>query len=477
MNSGKKVLGSLLWKFLERSVYQVINFVVTLILARLLSPDEYGLVAIVISIIAILQVFVDSGMGIALIQKKEVTEIDYSTVFITNLITSIILYGIMFLTAPLISVFYNKDLTDIIRILSLMIIIFAVKNIYQSYIIRNMMFKKAFFASLFGIVVGGGAGIFLAFKHFGVWALVFQQIICEIICTISFMISVKWKPHIGFSFTNFRRIFNFGWKLLLSSLIDTVYNNIRQLLIGKFFSGKDLAYYSKGEQFPSVIVNNINISMNTVLLPVMSQHQDSREEVKNVARKIIRTSSYLIWPMMVGLYVVADELVIMLLTESWMGITPFIRIFCIMYAFQPLQTTNLNVMKSLNRPDLCLKLEIIKKSVAIIIVVFSLAFGVFGVALGSLVYCIFATIINAFPNKYLINYTYFEQIKDICPFILLSLVMGAIVSCVNLLKLSSSVILIIQIIIGICSYVCLSFLLHLDCFYYLISIVKNKLNN
>jgi len=472
MISKSKVIGGLAWKFFERSAYQIINFAVTMILARLLSPDEYGMIAIVIAIIAILQVFVDSGMGIALVQKRKVTDTDFSTVFFVNISVAILLYSVIFGAAPLISEFYAKNLTNIIRILSLMIIIFAVKNIFQSYMIRNMLFRKAFIASIAGIITGGIFGITFAYKGFGVWALVSQQLICELVCALLLAILIKWKPGCQFSWNSFNAVFSFGWKLLVSSLIDTIFNNIRQLLIGKFYSSGDLAYYSKGEQFPNVIVSNINTSMNTVLLPVMSQHQDSKPQVKNAARKIIRTSSYLIWPMMVGLCVVAEKLVVLLLTKEWIGIVPYIRIFCFMYALQSIQTTNLNVMKSLGRTDLCLKLEVIKKCVGLFIIIISLHFGVLFVAVGSLIYAVIASMINAYPNKKLIDYSYIEQLKDILPFILISAAMGIPVYFVGNIPVQLMSVLIIQIIVGIMIYLLLSWLFKIDCFFELLSIVR-----
>ncbi len=471
----KRTVGGLLWKFAERCSYQVISFVITIILARLLSPDEYGTIAIVAALIAILQVFVDSGMGTALVQKKEITNVDYSTVFITNVSASVLIYILVFLISPVISNLYQEDLTDIIRVLSLVIVIFSVKNVFMSYIIKNMLFKKAFFTSLIGIILGGTTGIMLALYGFGIWALVFQQLISEFVATILLVTIVKWKPHCTFSLTSLKNTFSFSWKLLVSSLIDTIYNNIRQLLIGKYYTSEDLAYYSKGDQFPNLIVSNINSTLNTVLLPVLSERQDNVAYVKSSARRIIQVGSFILWPMMIGLFVTSGNIIELLLTSKWNFAVPYMQIFCILYAMQPLQTTNLSVMKALGRTDLCLKLEIIKKTLAFVIILITLTSGPLVMAIGSLVYAVLATIINSYPNKKLINYSYLEQLKDITPFIILASLMGGTVYLVGLINLHVLPKLAIQVIVGITVYFALAKVFKIKSFDYCLDIAKSFL--
>lgn len=474
MKNGNTALGGLIWKFLERSSYQIINFLVTLVLARLLTPEEYGLVALVLTLITILQVFVDSGMGTALVQRKEIHEEDYGTVFVANVILSIFLYILAFFCAPAVSKFYGENLNLIIRILAVIILIFGIKNIYQAYISRNMLFKNTFFISFLSICISGLLGIVLAYFKFGIWVLVCQQLTNEIICTLLYILIIKWRPQIIFSKDSFFQSFGYGWKLLISSLIDAVYNNVRQLLIGKYYSSGDLAYYSKGEQFPNALVGNINTSMNVVLLPVMSQKQDDRFEVKKIARTMIRVSSYILWPMMIGLFVVANKIILILLGEKWISTVPYLQIFCLVYALQPLQTTNLSVMKAMGRSDLFLKMEIIKKSIGLILVIVSVKFGALYICFSSFIYSIVASIINSFPNRKIINYSYFEQIKDIIPFIVLSAIMGGVVHIVGTLKGNIYIILFIQIIVGLVVYLLLSVVFKVDCLQYILEFIKGK---
>lgn len=470
MNKNDAISG-LIWKICERFANQIVSFVVTLVLARLLTPDDYGLVSIVLAIVAILQVFVDSGMATSLVQKKSADDLDFGTVFVSNVCISLVLYVLIFFGAPLLSSFYEKDLTNLIRVLSLIILIYGVKNSYQTYAIRALKMKTIFTSSLSGITIGGLLGIALAYGGAGTWAIVAQQLVSELICTAALALQLRWRPKIAFSAERFGAIFSFGWKLLLSSLIDTVYNNIRQLIVGKYYSSSDLAYYSKGEQFPNLIVNNINASMNTVLLPVMAQHQDNSSEVKRVTRMIIRTSSYVIWPMMIGMFVVADSLIEVLLTSTWASTVPYLRVFCLVYCLQPLQTTNLSVMKALGRTDLCLKLEVIKKSIALVIVLISAQYGPLAIAVGALIYSVIASILNASPCKKLIGYSYLEQIKDILPYIELSAVMGVCVWFARVDSFPAIVNLVLQVLVGVAVYVALSLILKLDSFQFLLQMV------
>lgn len=473
-----KIAKGLIWKHLERSVYQITLILVTLILARILSPEEYGAVALVVAIVSILQAFVDSGMGVALIQKKNVTEKDFSTVFFTNIFLSLCIYALVFFVSPYISRIYGKDLTVIIRILSIVIIVFGVKNVFLSHIVRSFQFRKIFISSITSVIFGGIVGITMAIYRFGVWALVFQQLVNEISYTAILVKITGWKPRFTFSFSSLKNIFGFGWKLLLSSIIDTLYNNIRQLMIGKYYSSGDLAYYSKGEQIPNVLANNINTTFNSVLLPVMSQYQDNRQAMKDITRRIIKVSSFVILPMMFGLMAISNNLIYVLLTEKWLPTVPYLCILSFAYCLQPLQTTNLNVLKAIGRTDIYLKLEIIKKIIAFSLVIISVKFGVIFVALSAVLYSVIASIINSFPNKEIINYSYLEQLKDIVPSLFLSFVMGVTVYGIGYILNCSVVLkLIVQVILGIALYVFGSILLKFESYYYILNVAKQLVSD
>ena len=425
-----------------------------------------------------MQVFVDSGLGIALIQKKDADDLDFSSVFYFNFVVCVILYTVMFVAAPFIAEFYNDgSLTPIVRVISLTIVISGVKGIQQSYVSRNMLFRRFFFATLGGTIFSAFLGITLAYSGFGVWAIVAQQLSNTTIDTLILWATVKWRPKKMFSWDRLKGLLSFGWKMLASSLLDTVYGNIRSLIIGKMYSSSDLAYYNQGKQFPNVIVTNINTSIDSVLLPTMSGAQDDRVRVKAMTRRAIKTSTYIMAPLMMGLAFCANPIVRLVLTDKWLPCVPFLRIFCITFMFYPVHTANLNAIKAMGRSDLFLKLEIIKKIVGIILLLSTMWFGVMAMAYSLLISSVTSQIINSWPNRRLLNYRYLEQLKDILPGIILAIFMGCCVSLINQLRLSAIVTVLIQIPLGAVIYILLSAILHLESFEYLVNIITAMLKS
>lgn len=449
--SNVTVASNMIWRFLERFGAYVVSFVVSLVLARIFANDKgvYGSIAIVLAITAILQVFVDSGLGTALIQKKDADDVDFSTVFWFNIVSCLILYFALFLAAPLISQFYKgESLTNVIRVLGLTVVISGVKNVLQAYVSRKLMFKKFFFATLIGTCLAAFAGIFMAIKGFGVWALVAQHLINLIVDTIIIWVSIKWHPSFVFSFKRFKGLFSFGWKILVAQLLDAAYKELRTFIIGFKYSSVDLANYNRGHQFPDAIVTNINTSIDSVLLPSMSKVQDNKTLIKNMTRKSMQLSSFAIFPMMVGLAVCAPQIVNILLTEAWSDCVPYIQIFCVTFAFYPIHTANLNAIKSLGRTDIHLKLSIAKKIVGFAIIFITLWFGPIYLAIGTAVSSFISQIINSAPNKKLLNYSFVEQMKDLLPGAILSLVMGSIVYLIGVFTAPGIRCLFMQVILG-----------------------------
>lgn len=472
--SSTNVITNFFWRFLERCGAQGVTFIVSIVLARLLDPTVYGTVALVTIFTTIMQVFVDSGMGNALIQKKDADDLDFSSVFYFNMAMCSVLYLIMFFAAPLIASFYRMpELTAIVRVLSFVVVISGVKNVQQAYVSRHLMFKRFFFSTLGGTIGAAVIGIAMAYLGFGVWALVAQMLFNAAVDTTILWITVKWRPKKMFSFQRLKSLFSYGWKLLVSSLIDTVYNDLRQLIIGKKYSSGDLAYYNQGKKFPQLIVTNINTSIDSVLLPTMSKAQDDMAAVRSMTRRAIKTSTFLMMPAMIGLAVCAEPLVRLILTEKWLPCVLFLRIFCITYAFYPIHTANLNAIKAMGRSDLFLKLEIIKKTVGIIAILITMWISVQAMAYSFLVTTILNQIINSWPNKKLLNYSYLEQVKDMLPQILLSLGMGAAIYAVSFLHLSASLTLLIQIPLGVLVYWGGSKIFHVESYTYIIEMVKN----
>lgn len=466
-------LKNFIWRFAERSGAQLVSFIVSIVLARILAPEDYGQIALITVFTTIMQVFVDSGLGTALIQKKDANDLDFSSVFYFNFVICLVLYVVMFVAAPFIAGFYgDSSLTPIIRVISLTIIISGVKGIQQSYVSRNMLFKRFFYSTLGGTIFSAFLGIALAYTGFGVWAIVAQQLSNTAIDTLILWLTVKWRPKRMFSWRRLKGLLSFGWKMLASSLLDTVYNNVRSLIIGKMYSSSDLAYYDQGQKFPNVIVTNINTSIDSVLLPTMASAQDDADRVKSMTRRAIKTSTYIMAPLMMGLAFCAEPIVGLVLTDKWLPCVPFLRIFCITYMFYPIHTANLNAIKAMGRSDLFLKLEIAKKIVGMILLLSTMWFGVMAMAYSLLVSSVLSQIINSWPNRKLLNYGYLEQLKDILPGIILAVFMGFCVNLVSLLDLSNIVTLLIQIPLGAVIYIVSSALLHLESFKYLIDMIR-----
>lgn len=468
-----RVFGGLFWRFAERVGAQGVAFVVSIILARLLAPEVYGTIALVTVFTNILNVFIDSGMGSALIQKKDADDLDFSSVFYFNVTMCAILYLAMFAAAPLIAGFYqDMSLTPVIRVLSLTLVIFGVKNIQHAYVARTMQFKRFFFATLGGTIGAAILGIYLAYMDYGVWALVAQQLFNATMDTIILWITVKWRPKRMFSWSRLKGLLSYGWKLLLSSLIDTVYNNIRQLIIGRMYSSADLAYYNRGRTMPYLIIDNVNSSINSVLFPTMSKVQDDRTRLKEMTRRSIKTSTYVMAPLLMSMAFCAEPIIRLLLTDKWIECVPYMRIFCVTFMFYPIHTANLNAIKAMGRSDIYLKLENLKKVVGLIILAISMWFGVLAMAYSTLITAVLSMLINAWPNRKLLEYKYEDQMKDILPGVLLAVFMGLCILPVQIMNLNSLLTLIIQVTLGAAIYIIGSKIFKLDSFEYLLNILK-----
>ena len=380
----------------------------------------------------------------------------------------------MFIVAPYISLFYGDAmLTPIIRVMSLTIVISGLKGIQQAYVSKNMLFKRFFFSTIGGTIFSAILGISLAYLGYGVWALVIQQLSNNAIDTFILWLTVKWRPKKMFSWSRLLNLLTFGWKLLVSSLLDTCYNNIRNLIIGKMYSAADLAYYNQGDKFPYVIVSNINTSIDSVLLPTLSEVQDNRIAVKNMTRRAIKTSTYIMAPLMMGLAFCAEPVVRVILTDKWLPCVPFLRIFCVTYMFWPIHTANLNAIKAMGRSDYFLRLEIIKKIMGTVILLSTMWFGVKAMAYSLLLSGILSQAINAYPNKKLLGYGYLDQMRDCTPGIILAVFMGICVYFIGYIPIPTIASLMIQVLFGATIYIAASAGLKLEEFKYLTDMIKS----
>ena len=471
----RDVFINFIWKLAERSGSQAISFIIAIILARLLMPSDYGTVALVMVFLTILQVFADSGFGVALIQKKNADDIDFSSVFYVNIAVGTLLYVIMWLAAPTIASFYGMpDLVALVRVMSLVLLINSLRNVQQAYVSKHMIFKRFFYATLGGSIASAAVGISMAYLGFGVWALVAQQLANSAIGTAILWFTVNWRPKFVCSLDRLKGLFSFGWKMLSSALLDTGYQQLRQLIIGKLYSPSDLAFFNQGQKFPNLIVTNINASIDSILLPTMASEQDHRERVRDMTRRAIKASIFIMAPMMMVLAFSSTNVVTLVLTEKWLPCVPFLCIFCINYMFWPVHTANLNAINALGRSDIFLKLEIIKKVVGISVLLFTMQYSVMAMAYGMLLTGVLSQIINSWPNRKLLGYGYLHQLRDLLPSIALAVVSRAVAYGIGMMQLPIHLALVIalQVIVGAVTYLALSYLFRVDSLLYLFQIIK-----
>jgi len=472
--TNNEIFTSLIWKLLERGGVQGIGLIVSIVLARILTPKEYGLIALVTIFINLANVFVQTGFTTALIQKKDADDTDFSTIFYVSIIIAGFIYILLFASSSMIATFFNQpELVNVVKVLSTMLFWGAINSIQIAVISRQMKFKKLFYSSIGAVLFSGAIGIAMAYIGLGVWALVGQQLANQIITTIIMWFTVKWRPRLVFSYSRMKSLLSYGWKILVASLLDALYLDLRSLVIGRMFSPEMVGFYNRGKQFPTLIVNNIDGSIQSVMLPTYSSYQDDMRRVKNIAKRSISTSSFVVFPLMIGLAIVAEPLTELLLTDKWLPSVPYLQIYCIVYAIRPLLTANIQAIKGLGYSGAFLKIEILNKIIGVIILIISVRYGVLAIAWGVLLVNIISIFTYAYPNIKLLNYGIGEQIADVLQPLFISLIMGVFVYLVGLTNAPIVAILIIQIITGASVYIIISIIFKVEPFLYLINTLKN----
>jgi O-antigen/teichoic acid export membrane protein len=468
---------ALLWKLMERFGVQGIQFVLQIILARLLDPEHYGVLSLMIVFTSLANVFIQNGLNTALIQNKEVTEEDYSSVFWVTLGMAGILYAAIFFGAPYVAVFY--DMPDIIlplRVLALMLFPGAINSVQIAKVSKELDFRKVFTSNVLAIIVSGIIGITVALLGGGLWALVVQSLFNVVVACVVMLFTVRWKLRFSCDWERMKILFAFGWKLMVSGLLDTLYQDLRSLVIGKKYDSSTLGYYNRGKQFPQFIITAINGAVQSVMLPVMSKKQDDTTGIRQLTRISIITSSYLIFPLMAGLAGVAEPMVRLLLTDKWLPCVPYLQIYCFTLAFYPVHSCNLQAINAMGRSDIFLKLEMAKKTVGIIALIIAVARfnSPIAIALTGAVTTLISCFINATPNKDLIGYAYFEQMWDILPAFLSSILMLIAVLFVGKLQLPVVLVLVLQVFTGIAVYLLISVVTRMEAFRIIWDNVRNK---
>lgn len=428
-NLKSKTIASLVWKLLEKGGNSFVQLVVQIVMARLLDPQEFGALAVMLVFVNIGNVIVQSGLNTSLVQSKIIDETDISTVFWLSFGSSVILFAAVFFAAPAISEFYAMPhIVWQLRVLGLLLLITAFNSVQVAIVQRNLQLRKVFNATVIAVAISGAVGITTALIGVGLWALVLQQLTYQSVNCIVLGLQVKWHPQFLFSRTKARKHFSYGWKLLISGLLDTGYQSLSDLLIGKQFSSSSLGLVSQGKKYPQAIGSLLDGAIQPVMLSAVSRVQDDLVNVKRFVRRALKTSTFLIVPAMTLFAVAAEPIVGILLGEKWLPCVPFLQMYCFIYALLPIHSTNLQALNGMGRSDLFLKLELIKKAYGICFILFA-AFGLHDVYLMVAMYMItgvISTFVNAYPNKRVIGYSYSEQLRDIAPAFVISAIAGGL---------------------------------------------------
>lgn len=438
------------WSFIDSFAGQGITFLVGLVLARLLTPEEYGLIGIITIFIAVFNSIVDSGFSNALIRKNDAKDIDYNTVFISNLVVSVVLFGILFLCAPFISSFFSQpQLIPLLRVMGSIVIINAFAIIQRTIFVKNVDFKTQTKVSLISSITSGGVGIGIAVSGFGVWSLVGQQISRQLLNSAFLWFYSKWYPKLQFSFQSFKELFGFGWKLLVSSLIDTIWREIYQVVIGKCYTPATLGQYTRAHQFASICSSNLTTVVQRVSFPVLSSVQNEKERLKNGYKRIIKVTMLLTFTLMLGLAAVSKSMILVLIGEQWLPCVSYLQIICLQMILYPLHSLNLNMLQVQGRSDLFLKLEIIKKIIAIGPLLLGVFVDIYWMLGGSVIIGFISYYLNAYYSGSFLNYDIQEQVKDIFPSFIVALGMFIPVFALSYIPMSPYLLLPLQMLVGV----------------------------
>ena len=473
-----KTISSLFWKLFERGGRAIVELAVQIVMARLLAPDQFGALAIMLVFINVGNVIVQSGLNTALVQNVEIDSDDCSTVFWLSFGISLVLYVVVFVAAPAVAVFYSLfSIVWPLRFLSLILIINAFNAVQIAILQRDFEFKKIFKATICSVVSSGCIGIGCAVAGAGLWALVVQQLIYQIVNCVVLFLQIRWYPHFVFRLQRAKKLFSFGWKLLVSGLLDQGYQSLSDLIIGKQFSATSLGYVSQGERYPRALGSMLDGAIQPVMLSAVSHVQTDLVYVKRLVRRALKTSTYLIVPCMALFAVVAEPLVRILLGEQWLPAVPFLQMYCCIYMLLPIHTSNLQALNGVGRSDLFLKLEIIKKAYgAALILIGAFVFqDIYALVACYIAASVISTFINAFPNKKVIGYSYKEQIHDCCPAFLLTAVSVLAAVPIGLLTLPDIATIGLQVLVMVGVYILLSIFLNVEEFTYLLGTAKELL--
>lgn len=470
-----KTVKGVVWSSIERFSTQGVQFLIMIIMARLLTPKDYGLIGMLAIFLAVAQSLIDSGFSQALIRKQDRTDVDNSTVFYFNIVVSSVLYLILFIAAPFVADFYNQpELTSVMRIVCLGVILNSLAVVQRALLTVRIDFKTQAKASLSAAVISGCIGIVLAYCGFGVWSLVVQQLLNLSVNTLLLWIFSKWRPIAVFSWKSFHELFAFGSKMLASGLLDTLYRNIYPIVIGKLFSASSLGHYTRAQHFSEFPSSNVTGIIQRVTYPILCGIQDETERLEAVYRKFLKLSAFIIFPLMIGMSAVACPFIDIVLGKQWGFCGQLLQIICFAMMWYPIHAINLNLLQVKGRSDLFLRLEIIKKILGITVLCITAPFGLVVMCYGQIFNSIVALVINTYYTGKLINVGFIRQMKDLLPTILLSLIMFGAILLVDGFIETNMYRLVIGVLVGIIVYVSGSYIFKFKELQTLFSLIRRK---
>lgn len=471
----QRALSGMVWKLAEKVGMQVIQFAIQIVLARKLLPEEYGLVGLLTIFITVSDVFILQGFTTALIQRKDVDDLDYSSVFYANIAMAAVLYGILYLSAPGVAAFYHEPaLTALMRVLSLNVLFGAFSAVHNAVLSRALDFKKSFLRNTLNILTQGVVGIGAAYMGLGAWSLVFSKLAGTLVGSVALCVTVRWKLLWQFSLSKIRSLFSFSSKVLTTNLLNTIFNNLHSLVIGRYYTSADLGYYQKGQQMPQAFMTAIDGSFSEVLYPALSTIQDDLPQLKSALRRSMKTSMFLVMPMLMGVIATAEPLTVVLLTEKWLPCVPFMQLQCVSCMFWPLAART-HALNAIGKSNVTLRLSVITKLITVVFIVVCIRFGIFAIMLGSIAASLITFWITSYYVKKYISYTLMELLKDLAPCVLLSAGMLAVTLLVGTVDMNVYWKLALQVLTGVAIYIGGAVIFRIDSLHYVLRMAKGFL--
>ena len=474
-----KTVNGMFWSFAQKISSQLVSFFITVILARILTPDDYGIVALASLFLVLMSVFSDGGLGQALIQKKNADEKDFNTLFTTQLVFATVIYCIVFLLAPYIALSFNTNdpvlFTSLLRVMALTMPLGALAGVQNSVVTRRLMFRWYFYANIASLAVSASVGIFMAYSGFGAWALVGQSMSSIITSTIVIFILLDWHPKLLFYKNRFKPLFKEGLKFMGTSVVGTFFSQLISYAMGLKYSPADLAYFNRGGGIPGLVTKNIDGTIQGVLFPVLAQIQDDIPAVRRALSRAIRVSSFLLFPMLFGVAAIADKLVIIVFTEKWAPCIPFMRVICICNIIAVMAAVNLMALRATGHIGIVFKLEWVKKPLLVLVIVGTMMISPMAIIYGMLCMNVYSYFVNSYPNKKILNYSYKNQIIDVAPNFILAAFMAVIVFVIGKIGMNMYVSVVIQILVGATIYIGVAYKIKNESLFYVFDYVKGRI--